>query len=139
MALDFGSVNWLAVVVSAVATFFIGGVWYGAVFAKAWVSVHGFKEDELAVMQKQQMRNFGIFILGDLVMATVISLMFTKLGITTAMQGALIGALIWLGISATLGAARNAAYSKTISAFLIDTCHELVCLAAMGAIIGGWS
>ncbi len=139
MALDFGSINWLAVVVYAVATFFIGGAWYGAVFAKAWVSVHGFKEDELAVMQKQQMRNFGIFILGDLIMATVIALVFARLGITTTMQGALMGALIWLGISATLGAARNAAYSKSIPAFLIDTCHELICIATMGAIIGGWS
>ncbi len=138
MALDFNSVNWLAVIVSAVVAFFIGGAWYGAIFAKAWVSVHGFAEDELAIMQKQQLRNFGVFLIGDVIMATVISLVYAKLGVTSAMQGAYIGAMLWLGIAATLGAARNAAYSKSIPAFFIDTFHELACLATVGAIIGGW-
>jgi len=71
-------------------------------------------------------------------MAIVISLVFTKLGVTSAIHGACIGAMLWLGIAATLGAARNAAYSKSIPAFCIDTFHELACLVTMGAIIGGW-
>ncbi len=138
MNLDFTVVNWLAVAVAAMAAFFIGGAWYGAIFAKAWVCAHGFKEDELKVMQKQQMRNFGVFILSHLLLALVMSLLITQMGITSAAQGAIFSVLLWLGFSATQCASKNAAYSKSITAFCIDTFHELICFVTIGAIIGGW-
>lgn len=33
--------NWLAVLVSAVAYFSLGAVWFGPIFGKAWMKAHG--------------------------------------------------------------------------------------------------
>ena len=138
MWMNVTTVNWLAVLVAAFATFMIGGLWYGALFAKAWLAIHGFSEEVQAEMQKRQFRNFGIFFAGDLVMGVVISLLLAGLGANGAVAGAVTGFVLWLGISATIGASKNAAYNKPLPAYMIDTTHELVCLVAIGAILGAW-
>ncbi len=56
----------------------------------------------------------------------------------SAVQGAVLGLLIWVGVSATSGAAKNAACDKPLSAYLIDCGHELAALVVMGVIIGAW-
>ncbi len=40
--------NWLAIVVAALSTFLIGGLWYSPLlFGKQWMSENNFTEDEL--------------------------------------------------------------------------------------------
>ncbi|MFQ5489645.1 MAG: DUF1761 domain-containing protein [Phycisphaerae bacterium] len=132
-------VNWLAVLVSAVATFVIGGIWYAALFGKAWAALNGHDEAALAEMGKQQGRNFATFFAGDLVMATVLSVLIANSSVvTSAGPGALLGGLCWLGIAATIGLSKAFANGKPVGAWLLDTGHELVCLVTMGAILGGW-
>ena len=43
MSLD---INWLAVIVAAVATFVLGGVWYGPLFGKIWRAADGRPDPE---------------------------------------------------------------------------------------------
>ncbi|GLP95881.1 DUF1761 domain-containing protein [Paraferrimonas sedimenticola] len=38
--------DWLAIIVAAVAAFMVGGVWFGPLFGKAWMAEHGFKEED---------------------------------------------------------------------------------------------
>jgi hypothetical protein len=45
-------INFLAVVVAAVAAFIIGGLWYSPLlFAKPWVNAHGYSEEQVKEMQ----------------------------------------------------------------------------------------
>lgn len=138
MSFDLSEINFWAVLVCAVATFMVGGLWYGLVFGKTWVTVHGFSDEQVASMAKKQGRTFAIFFATDLVMATVISLLAVNLGVASAVQGAVLGLLIWVGVSATTGAAKKAACGKSLAAYLLDTGHELAALVVMGVIIGAW-
>lgn len=61
MTFSFSEINLWAVLVCAVASFMVGGLWYGLVFAKIWVAVHRFTDDQLALMAKKQGRNFAYF------------------------------------------------------------------------------
>ena len=138
MSFDFSQINYWAVLVAAVASFMVGGVWYGALFAKKRPEVMGFSAQEIQEMAKKQPRNFGIFFVGDLVMATVLSLFAINLEIQSAGAGIAVGFLLWLGVAAVFGASKKAAENRPLVAFAIDTSHELACLAALGAIIGAW-
>ena len=109
MTFQLDQVNYWAVLVSAVATFMIGGIWYGAVFAKAWATIHGFSEEELKSMEKKTPRNFAIFFLGDLLAAFVMSMFVINLGIDSVEGGVRLGLAVWVGVSVTGGSARNAA------------------------------
>lgn len=40
-------VNWLAVVLAALAGFVVGGIWYGPVMGKRWMAAAGITEDDM--------------------------------------------------------------------------------------------
>lgn len=138
MTIDFSQINVWAVLVAAVAAFMIGGVWYGALFAKPWVVLNGHTEAAVAEMQKKQGRNLAIFFVSELVMAVVMAVLVANLGISTALAGLTLGLLLWVGERVTIGISRNVANNKPLGAFLIDTGYELATLTAMGVIIGAW-
>jgi hypothetical protein len=138
VSLDWTAVNVWAVLVAAVASFVVGGVWFGGLFAKAWVRLHGFGEEQLRQMQARQARNFTVFFAGDLVTATVFSLLLAGLGVAGVAGGAAVGFLLWLGVAATFGFAKNAATNRPLGVFLIGSSHELACLVVMGLILGAW-
>lgn len=138
MNLDFAQINWLAVPVAVIATFMVGGLWYGLIFAKKWVALSGYTEEQTQAMAKKQPRNFGLFLVGDLIMAIVMSLLVINLGIAAAGPGAVLGVFLWLGVVVPIGGARNAANDRSLALWLVDTSHDLVCLVVMGVIIGAW-
>jgi threonine/homoserine/homoserine lactone efflux protein len=120
--LSLSHINMWAVIVSAIAAFVVGGVWYGALFCKAWAWLHQYEEAQLSEMQKTQARTFGVFIGCDLVTAVVLSLLIANLYAEPSMLSGICAAvLLWLGIGATDAAAQNAAHRKPLSAYLIDT------------------
>lgn len=138
MSLNFGEINILAVLLSAVATFMIGGLWYAALFGNAWVKANAFNDEQIKAMAARQGRNFGIFFAADLVTAVVISLLIINLQIDSWAHGAALGLILWIGFSATIGGAKKAAYNKPLNVYLIDTTHELACLVVMSMILGAW-
>jgi len=47
--MDLGSINWLAAIAAAIATFLLGGAWYSpAVFGKPWMKASGMTEEKVA-------------------------------------------------------------------------------------------
>jgi hypothetical protein len=45
--MDLFAVNWLAVVLAAAAGFVVGGLWYGPLFGRLWMTAAGISEDDL--------------------------------------------------------------------------------------------
>lgn len=139
MQIHFDQINWLAVLAAGVAAFVIGGVIYGAVFGKKWVSLHGYdNEAKLAEFRKSQGRAFALMFVGELLMALVIAVILTALTDVTWMTGAVVGLLMWAGAALPDQIMQNAAHRKPLAAFGIDTVHALLYLVAAGAILGAW-
>jgi hypothetical protein len=42
-----GDVNWLAIVLGALAGFVVGGIWYGPVMGKRWMGAVGLSEEQV--------------------------------------------------------------------------------------------
>jgi len=136
--LDLGSVNYLAVLAAALASFLVGGVWYGGIFAKAWVRLHGYGEEDTARFAKSQARTFGLFAVGDLVTALVFALLMQGLaepGLTSALC---LAGLLWLGISATNALMHAAAHHRPVTAYAIDVFYHLFSLLAIALVLGLW-
>src|SRR5215211_1433993 len=51
MAVDFSQINWLAVIVAGLVSFFIGGAWYSAIFQKVWVEHSRYSEEQMNAMK----------------------------------------------------------------------------------------
>jgi hypothetical protein len=128
-------VNWLAVIVAALSTFLIGGLWYSpAVFGKAWMRENGFTEESMK--GGNMVKIFGLaFVLG--LVASINLAMF--LGAESdATMGAFYGFLAGFGWVATFVGTHYLFERKSFKLFLINAGYSIVALTVMGVILGAW-
>lgn len=133
------TVNYLAVVVAAVASMAIGFAWYSMpVFGKPWVKLLGLTQEALKKSQKEMGPKYGIMVLASLLMAFVLAVLVKLAWSQTAIGGAKVGALAWLGFVATVGLNSFVFENKPFQLYLINVAYYLVSLVLMGAILAVW-
>ena len=54
MNIDIAGLNWFAIIVAALVTFFIGGAWYTALFGKIWLAGSRYTEEQMAKMHSER-------------------------------------------------------------------------------------
>ena len=132
-------INYLAVVVAALSTIFIGALWYSPLmFHKLWVKAHGYSKEEVERQRKALGRAFVVSLFCYLVMAFVLSVLASYTGVTTVLQGASLGFLVWIGFLATLGLTAHMHSEKRLSTYIIDSGYQLVYAVVMGLILAAW-
>lgn len=127
--------NIWAVLVSALSTFLIGGLWYSpGVFGKAWMRENGFTEE--GMKNSNMIKIFGLaFFLA--VIAAVNLAMFMGPEDKPEM-GALWGFLAGFGWVATFVGTHYLFERKSFTLFLINAGYSIVSLTIMGVIIAAW-
>ena len=135
MTLEFTSLNWVAVIVAAVGGGVVGAIWYaGPLFGNRWADSVGVKPMTMSTMMTPKVA-IGAFVM-PLVMAYVLTLFIGGMGITSLVNGAIVGFLAALGFSAM--AALNAFVydGRNMTWFGITAGYQFVVLTVMGAVIG---
>ena len=138
--MDFSNINYLAVLVAAVAAFGLGALWYGgSALGKSWQKELGFTDEYL--QQGSMGKIFGTSFVAMFIMA---------LGMAMLVQGHSDGEAIgWLqglyhglyvGIFfAAMSMGINYLYQRrSVKLWLIDSLYQIIFLAIMGAILGAW-
>ncbi len=93
-------VNYPAVGVSALATILVGTLWYSPLmFGSLWAEAHGYSQEQLRAMAG---RAFVVSLFCYSVMAFVLAMLLSYTGASTALQGAFVGFLVWIGFLAPL-------------------------------------
>jgi hypothetical protein len=127
--------NFLAVIVAAVSTFVIGGLWYSPLmFQRGWMAANGFSEADVAGGNMAKI--FGVSFVFALVMALNLAMFLADPG-TTAAWGATAGALaaIWVALGiGTVALFERRPFSYTA----INGGYWVVSFTLMGLIIGAW-
>jgi hypothetical protein len=140
MPFDLAAINYLAVLVAGLTAFFIGGFWYQALFGKLWVKLHAYSEERIKEMKTRRPPAvfFGGMVASYLVLAWAVAILFSCIPSLTAVSGAILGAVLWLGPAAGLAMTGHLASDKAWGIYLIDVACELLQLLLIGAILGGW-
>lgn len=141
------SINYPAMVSAAVAAFVIGGLWYGPVFGKQWMTLMGItKESMEAQKNKGVAKSYILMFAGSLVMAYVLSLVITSMapylatmGTLGAAAGAQIGLWMWLGFVMPVTMGSVLWENRPWKLWILNTGYYVVTLAVMGAILASWS
>jgi uncharacterized protein DUF1761 len=132
---------YLAIVISAVAAWLAGAAWYMA-FGRTWMVALGTTPEAMAAARKQP----GAFLpfiycfVAELVMAWMLAGLLVHMapGIaTTVKNGALSGALCWVGFVIPSMLVNNSFARRDWRLMWIDGGHWLVVLLLMGAILSG--
>jgi hypothetical protein len=127
------NVNWLGLVVSLIVGQVIGFLWYGTLFAQAWMKATGVTEGNAAGQEWKM----GLGMLNMLVVLLGLDWLIRRVGVTGFVGGARI-ALIACGVFALTVVSLNYLYaSGAVSLLWIDGGYQLVTYLVFGALLGG--
>src|SRR5262249_9677597 len=132
-------VNYLAVLVTGIAIFVLGGLWYSPVlFAKKWISLMGKSQDELkAASGSMPIAYLSVFVCGLLTSFAMAVILhhFTDL---TALRGAAVGVLCWLGFAGATSYGSGLFSMQPKLLWLINSGYNLVSFVIAGVILALW-
>ena len=132
-------VNNAAVLVSGVVIFLIGGLWYSPLlFAKRWVALIGKTEEELKANAGSVPVSYLLVFVCGLLTAWVMALVVGNFATSGALDGAIIGALCWLGFAGATSFGTALFSGKPKALWLIDSGYNLVSFVAAGVILAAW-
>lgn len=127
--------NIWAVLVAAISTFLIGGLWYSpAVFGKAWMRENGFTEE--GMKNSNLIKIFGLaFFLAFIASINLAMFMGPEDNIG---MGAFWGFLAGFGWVATFVGTHYLFERRSFTLFLINAGYSIVALTVMGVILAAW-
>jgi hypothetical protein len=135
----FAGMNYLAVVIAAVAAWLAGAGWYMA-FGKPWMAALGTTPEKMQAMRGEPgaYLPFIYAFVAELVMAWVLAGLISHLGPgqVTLRNGVISGAFSWFGFVIPTMLVNNSFARRDWRLMLIDGGHWLVVLVLIGGIIG---
>ena len=128
-------INYWAILVSALSTFVIGGIWYSpAVLGKAWMKENGFTEE--TTKKANMLKVFGLSFFLALISAFNLAMFMGPED--KPEMGALWGFLAGFGWVATFLGTYYLFEQRSFKLFLINAGYAIVSLTVMGVILAAW-
>jgi hypothetical protein len=134
--MQFGPVNWLAIVAAVMSNFVIGGLWYSPLlFVNPWLRMSG-------VQKRVFDEGLPKALLGDLFSAAAMALTLNQVlrwsGTTGIGSGLLVALVVWIGFVASVLITQVTYEHRPLAFFAISSGYRLVTLQVMGAILSTW-
>ncbi|MBI4097126.1 MAG: DUF1761 domain-containing protein [Candidatus Levybacteria bacterium] len=134
-------VNYVAVLLAAVAAMVVGFVWYSPMlFGKQWMRLMGLTQEKMKEAQKEMMKTYAVsFVLALLTAYVLTHVMamsenfFHYSRLATGLSSAF---WMWLGFIMPVQATDVLFGGKKWSLFGINTGYQLVAVLAMGIVLG---
>ena len=128
--------NYWAVLVSALAYWFFGGIWYTVLFGKQWLAASGMTEEK--TKQGAALAYFGSFVM-MIVLALVMSCWVDYYGADDLMSGAKAGFWAWLGFVVTTGTVNKLFERAKPILYAIDFGYHLGGCVITGIVVTLWA
>ncbi|HEY7997408.1 MAG TPA: DUF1761 domain-containing protein [Pseudolabrys sp.] len=138
--MGFANVNFLSILVAAVAAWIFGGVYYTSL-SKPWLAAQGktleqCKSEQAGKSSAAKAAPFILVFVGELIMAFVLYGILTHIGAFTLRAGIISGAFCWFGFVLPTVTANNAFCGRKPMLTMIDSAAWLGALVIIGAILG---
>ena len=127
------SVNWLAVIVSALAGFAIGGLWYGPLFGKAWMREVGMTDEKMK--SANMLKIYGGALLLNLIAAFSLAMFIGRGDMNFGVFAGFMTGFTF--VSMALGVTYLFEH-RSLKLWLINAGYQTVIFTVMGAILGAW-
>ena len=126
-------INWLAVLLAAVATFVLGGIWYGPLFGRIWRAAEGQTEPP-AKGAKHPAFVFGLSFVLMLIAAAFLAVALEPDPNVPRSVG--FGLAVGIGWVATAFGVNYLFAGRRFALFAVDAAYNIALFALMGLIIG---
>ncbi len=137
--MDFSAINWLAVIVSAVAFFALGAIWYGPLFGKTWQKGVGLSDEEIKSANMGKL--FGSAFIFALIICVGMAIFFFGFGtdpenpMDTGM-GAMYGLMTGIFFILPSTCMNYLFARKSAPLMMIDSFYHIIAYTLVGVILG---
>ena len=133
--MDFSQINIFAILVAALASFFLGGLWYSKIcFGKVWMIETGITEE--AAKNSNLVKTFALAFIASLFISFNLAMF---LGVESTLKtGIFYGFLAGFGWVAMSFGINDLFEQRSFKLFAINAGYHTVGFTIMGAIIGVW-
>jgi hypothetical protein len=140
--MSFANVNFLSILVAAVAAWIFGGVYYTAL-SKQWIAVQGKTLEECRAEQAAKsgpakVAPFIVVFISEIIIAWTLYGILFHLNMYTLRGGITSGLFCWFGFVLTTMATNNAFTGRRPMLTVIDGIGWLGAFVIIGAIVGAW-
>ena len=139
----FADINWLAVAVACVVSFVIGFLWFSPkTFFPVWWKAMGRSSDEMPMGGLPIGVVFALTIVGIVVQAVVLAAIIELLRASGQdvgwAAGAATGALMGVGFAAASSLSHRLFGGYSLTVWILEVGQDIVCLTAMGLVLGAF-
>ena len=135
------ALNYLAVLAAGVLIFMLGGLWYSPLlFAKPWMAQMGKTDADFkaaSANMNMPVSYLMVFLCG-LITAWALAFVIYGLGATTAVAGAGIAAICWLGFAGATSFGTSLFSLEKSGLWMINTSYNLVAFVLAGILLALW-
>ena len=132
------TINYLAVLVAAVAHMVVGMLWFGPIFGKQWMKLSGFSAKSMKKMNMSPQQAMLVAFVCALFTASILSLFINALRINSFRDAAQFSALVWLAFLVPSELGVWLWQGKPFKLFVLQAGHWLVLLLVMSGILTAW-
>ncbi len=130
------AVNYVAVLVAAIANMVLGALWYSpGVFGKVWMKATGKTQKDMEASKKEAPKYYALSFVGSIVMAYVLAVFIQWAQVNSIALAVILGFLIWLGFVLTISLQPLLWEGKKQELFLLNNGYNFVALLVMAVII----
>jgi hypothetical protein len=137
MSVDFGDINYLAVIVAAMASLALGTGWYG-LFAKPWMEEMGMTPEMASERAAVGARGYVAVGVSWLIAALALSMLVQLTRANGVVDGLWLGLIMGIGLLAASQVPHFSFEVKSLRLFMIDKGYPVTALAVAGIILGVW-
>jgi hypothetical protein len=127
------AINWLAVLLAAVAHQAIGFLWYGPLFGRLWMERRGLSREQVAAGGGGAI---AVATVASLVMSAAFALLLTIPPNVSVVNGVVWGLVLGAGFVATTTIINGVFEARDRTVIVLYAAYEIVALMVMGAILG---
>ena len=134
----FSSINWLAVLVAAIAYFSLGAIWFSKpVFGARWIALHKINMDDPEVKKGVGAIMFGSFLL--MLLATIgLAILVARFHFHEAISGIKLGLFTGICFASTAISVTYLYIKKPLASHFIDNLYHVVGQVIAAIILCVW-
>ena len=132
-------INYLAVLIAALASYVLGALWYSPVlFGKLWMKLSKIDPKNMDAAKKHLAWRYGSGFIATVVMSYILAHWVDYAGAITIRGGLQAGFWAWLGFVATVTLSSVLWENKPFKLYLLNNTYHLVSLLLMGSLLAVW-
>ncbi len=132
-------VNYVALIVAAIAVFALGWLWYGPLFSKVWLHEMKLSQTSMNSDKSNMGKFYLVMYVTNLVTAYVLAHILQFTDVANNSEAIVTAFWVWLGFYAAGGVHHYLFPAKSLKLYLLDNAYQLVSLIIVALILTNWA